>query len=109
VFVTRLHLRYDGASFPEDLRFRETADRSNFQGRYLLRHPWRGAPRCEAARAYLRDLPQRFEEEAQNLARLTRWPVEQIRAKMEAGGQSFATSQLLAAERKWWERLWSEN
>jgi hypothetical protein len=82
VFVTRLHLRYDGASFQDDLRFRETAERSNFQGRYVLRHPWRGAPRCEAARTYLRDLPQRFEQEAQNLARLTRW--------------------------EWWEKLWPE-
>jgi hypothetical protein len=47
VFVTRLHLRYDAERFPEDLRFRETADRSRFQARYVLRHPWRGSPRCE--------------------------------------------------------------
>ncbi len=53
VFVTRLHLRYDGAHFAEDLHFRETADRDNFQGRYVLRHPWRGQPACEAARDYL--------------------------------------------------------
>ena len=107
-FVTRLHLRYDGASFEDDLRFRETADRSNCQGRYVLRHPWRGEPRCEAARAYLRDLPQRFEQEAQNLARLTRWPVEQIRAKMEAGGQSFAPVDLSPDRRRWWEKLWPD-
>jgi len=43
VFVTRLHLRYDAEHFPDDLRFQETADRSNFQGRYVLRQPW-GAP-----------------------------------------------------------------
>ena len=42
VFVTRLHLRYDAAHFPEDLVFQETADRTNFQGRYVLRHPWTG-------------------------------------------------------------------
>ena len=74
----------------------------------MLRHPWRGAPRCEAARAYLRDLPQRFEEEAQNLARLTRWPVEQIRAKMEAGGQSFAPVDPTPDRREWWEKLWPD-
>jgi hypothetical protein len=39
VFVTRLHVRYDGEHFPEDLVFQETSDRENFQGRYVLRHP----------------------------------------------------------------------
>ena len=38
-FVTRLHVRYDRAHFPEDLMLQETADRENFQGRYVLRHP----------------------------------------------------------------------
>jgi hypothetical protein len=109
VFVTRLHLRYDAQSFPEDLRFRETADRSGFQVRYTLRHPWPGEPRCEAARAYLQALPQRFEREAHNLARLTRWPLSEIRAKMEANDQSFAPPDLARAERKWWERLWPDN
>ena len=33
VFVTRLHVRYDANSFPEDLVLQETKDRSNFQGR----------------------------------------------------------------------------
>ena len=51
VFLTRLHVRYDAAHFPEDLVFQETADRSNFQGRYVLRHEWKGeAGACEAAR-----------------------------------------------------------
>ena len=39
VFITRLHVRYDAEHFPDDLRFQETGDRSNFQGRYILRHP----------------------------------------------------------------------
>ena len=30
VFLTRLHVRYDAAHFPEDLRFQETAERKNF-------------------------------------------------------------------------------
>jgi hypothetical protein len=106
VFLTRLHLRYDAAHFPDDLRFRETADRGHFQARYALREPWRGEPRCQAARAYLQDLPARFEAEAQNLARLTDWPIAEVRAKMEAHEESFAPPQLTAVERKWWERLW---
>jgi hypothetical protein len=27
------------------------ADRGNFQGRYVLRHPWKGEATCEAGRA----------------------------------------------------------
>ena len=49
VFMTRLHVRYDAAHFPEDLVFQETADRTNFQGRYVLRHEWKGSSSCEAA------------------------------------------------------------
>jgi hypothetical protein len=109
VFVTRLHLRNDAEHFPADLRFRETADRSGFQVRYTLRHPWPGEPRCEAARDYLQALPPRFEQEAQNLARLTRWPIAEIRTMMEANDQSFAPPNLALAERKWWERLWPDS
>ena len=61
VFVTRLHVRYDAAHFPEDLVFQETGDRTNFQGRYVLRHPWTGTETCGEADAYRRDLPERFE------------------------------------------------
>ena len=42
VFVTRLHVRYDGETFPEDLKFIETGDRQNYQGRYVMRHAWEG-------------------------------------------------------------------
>src|SRR5262249_26120112 len=41
-YVTRMHVRYDAKSFPEDLVFLETRDRENFQGRYIMRHPWTG-------------------------------------------------------------------
>ncbi|MEM9169324.1 MAG: DUF2330 domain-containing protein, partial [Pseudomonadota bacterium] len=52
VYVTRLHVRYDAKTFPEDLMFKETGDRSNYQGRYVLRHPFKGAATCEAGEAY---------------------------------------------------------
>jgi hypothetical protein len=109
VFVTRLHLRYDAEHFPDDLRFRETADRGHVQVRYTLRQPWRGEPRCQAARDYLHALPERFEAEAQNLARLTQWPIADIRTRMEENDQSFALPQLTVVERKWWERLWPDS
>jgi hypothetical protein len=49
VFATRLHMRYDAKSFPDDITFQETYDRENFQGRYVLRHPWQGNASCPAA------------------------------------------------------------
>jgi hypothetical protein len=82
VFVTRLHVRYDREHFPEDLAFQETADRTNFQGRYVLRHPWQGDSSCDAARTYRERLGRRHEQEAQNLATLTGWDIGDIRRKM---------------------------
>ena len=107
VFVTRLHARYDDESFPEDLRLRVTDDRQNFQGRYVMRHPWRGAPTCEAAEQYLASLPPRFEKEAQNLANLTRWPVEEIRRKMKTNGQDANAKP--PEPKPWWDQIWGDD
>jgi len=87
-YVTRLHVRYDATSFPEDLTFIETKDRTNFQGRYVLRHPWQGKASCEAAGKYRAALPARFKQEARNLSALTGWTQKDIEARMEAAGQS---------------------
>ncbi|HXB56979.1 MAG TPA: DUF2330 domain-containing protein [Vicinamibacteria bacterium] len=81
VFLTRLHVRYDASHFPEDLVFQETADRTNFQGRFVLRHPWLGGETCEAAKDYRRALVDRREKEAQTLASLTGWDINEIRGK----------------------------
>jgi hypothetical protein len=100
VFITRLHVRYDGAHFPEDLVFQETADRTNFQGRYVLRHEWTGESSCEAAKRYREQLPQRREREAQNLASLTGWDIRDIRRSMNT---DVAATQPPV---KWWQRIW---
>ncbi|MEA3207193.1 MAG: hypothetical protein QOE70_250 [Chthoniobacter sp.] len=102
VFITRLHLRYDRAHFPEDLVFQETRDRENFQGRYVLRHPWHGEPTCDAAKRYLEQLPERLDKEAQSLASLTGWDIDKIRARMKlpADGAKPANG------KKWWEKIW---
>ena len=97
-FVTRLHVRYDGEHFPEDLVFQETSDRSNFQGRYVLRHPFTGEMTC-GADGYRQQVSQRQEREAQTLASLTGWDVADIRNQMNLSGAS-------PAEGSWWERLW---
>ena len=88
-FVTRLHVRYDAKSFPEDLIFTETRDRENFQGRYVLRHPWTGETACGARGAeYTRSLEPRFAQEARNLANLTGWSLADIQARMAQTGQA---------------------
>jgi hypothetical protein len=81
-YVTRLHVRYDATSFPEDLVFIETKDRTNFQGRYVLRHAWTGTASCDAAKTYRASLPDRFRREARNLADLTGWPQIEIEQRM---------------------------
>jgi len=100
VFLTRLHVRYDNAHFPEDLVFQETGDRANFQGRYVLRHAWTGPDSCPAAAAYRRSLPDRREREAQQLASLTGWQLSDIRRKMNLG-QGPAPDPAA-----WWQRIW---
>jgi hypothetical protein len=87
VFVTRLHVRYDAAHFPEDLALQETRDRENFQGRYVLRHPYQGDASCPAKEKYRETLPARFRQEAENLSGLTGWPEKDIEIRMNASGQ----------------------
>jgi hypothetical protein len=103
VFVTRLHVRYDGTRFPDDLVFQETGDRTNFQGRYILRHPWKGDETCEAAVRYRESLRARGEREAAALASLTGWPIEDIRRKMRADYGAVS-----AVDRPWWKKIWND-
>lgn len=99
-FVTRLHVRYTRDHFPEDLLFQETSNRQTFQGRYVLRHPFEGAADCPAGRDYRRSLPARFEREAQTLAGLTGWEIEEIRDRLPEVAEVEPTP--------WWQQLWGE-
>lgn len=103
VFVTRLHLRYDKAHFPEDLVFQETGDRTNFQGRYVLRHPWTGVAKCDEGKAYLASLPERHRTEAKTLADLTGWATADIYKKM---GFDADGPKLTSDDRKWYQKMW---
>lgn len=111
VFVTRLHLRYDATTFPEDLQFQITGDRENYQGRYVLRHAWRGDyDQCEAAGEYANTLVSRWDNEAQTLASLTGRDVNDIRDRMAEEGMSAAALGVEPIEKKnWWQRLWSRD
>jgi hypothetical protein len=90
-YVTRLHVRYDAKTFPEDIAFMETKDRSSFQGRYVQHHPWKGSASCDRAEAYRRDLPARFAREAKNLEDLTGWNRTDIIGRMAITGQPVET------------------
>ena len=103
VFVTRLHVRYDAAHFPEDLVFQETADRANFQGRYVLRHAFTGEATCEAGKRYRQSLAPRGEKEAATLASLTGWPLEDIRRRIGVVGTTSP-----AEKRPWWKTLFGD-
>ncbi len=101
VFVTRLHVRYDKDRFPEDLMFHETGDRQNFQGRYVIRRPWRGQTTCNTAE-YEASVRERQEREARTLARLTGWNLDDIREKIPFMGRPEEKPK----ELPWWKKLW---
>jgi hypothetical protein len=101
VFVTRLHVRYDREHFPEDLVFQETGDRQNFQGRYVIRHPFRGELSCDAS-GYKAGVRDRQEREAQALANLTGWDLDEIRARIPY----FDGYEPNPEPAPWWRRLW---
>lgn len=98
VFITRLHVRYTRDKFPEDLAFQETSNQDWFQGRYVLRHPFTGEADCPAGQQYKALLPERFEREAQTLARLTGWDISDIRDKQPTVAEPSPDN--------WWRRLW---
>ena len=101
VFVSRLHVSYDSEHFPEDLVFQETGDRQNFQGRYVIRHPWKGQSNCDISK-YQTNTRDRQEREAQLLANLTDWDINDIRAKID-----YLDGVRPEPEpAPWWKRLW---
>jgi hypothetical protein len=100
VFVTRLHVRYDSEHFPEDLVFQETGDRQNYQGRYVIRRPFKGETSCDIS-AYQNEVRDRQEREAQQLANLTGWDINDIRKKIPFPDGQEPTNV------PWWKKIWS--
>lgn len=100
VFITRLHVRYSRPTFPEDLQFQETANHQLFQGRYIIRHPFREKRECDAAQTYYQSVRKRQETEALTLAKLTGWNLNTIRKKINF---------IEAEDVPWWQHLWGVN
>lgn len=96
---TRLHVRYDGEHFPQDLSFQLTPDRRSFQGRYVIHHPVeddKDMADCEEAGKYFSDVVERRKQELSNCEKLTGWdlsdkfltyvgPYEVLKKKYEEG------------------------
>jgi hypothetical protein len=80
LFVTRLHVRYDAAHFPEDLQFQETPDQESYQARYVLQVAWKSRNRsaCAAGIRYRDSLRDRWRAENATLAALTGWDPTEI-------------------------------
>ena len=105
VYLTRLHVRYGRPKFPEDLVFESTPNRDNFQGRYVLRHPFKGPVECNEGRVYRRNLKTRMEKEAQTLAQLTGWDINAIRKKIGLNGPSSKNND----DESWWDKIFKDD
>ena len=100
-FVTRLHVRYDRAHFPEDLVFQQTKDKTNFQGRYVMQHPFKGEMSCDEAGPYLEGVWKRQQEEAKTMVELTGWKLDDVKKRM---GLTDTPPQ--KGKKKWYEGIW---
>ena len=127
VSITRLHVRYDAKSFPEDLKFHVTGEDEDayFQGRYVMTHPYASelvneyeelaVLTCDA-KEYLSEVNNRQRNEVATLSHLTSWSRDDIRQAMRDNGDmpyspTFAASvrdKLLkeADDATWWRNIW---
>ena len=83
--------------------FRKTGDRTNFQGRFVLRHPWTGEAKCEAGKKYLASVPDRQRTEAKTLSALTGWEMADIYKKMGVPADGPIA---VPGGKKWYEKMW---
>ena len=81
------------------LVFQQTGDRANFQGRYVINHPFTGEMKCEKAGPYLTGVWKRQQEEAKNLAELTGWKLDDVKSALESLGSITLTATLRAGWR----------
>jgi hypothetical protein len=103
VVLTRLHLRYDARHFPEDLIFQETRDRTNWQARYVVHHPYRGPDECPELKEYWPKVWERRRKEAGVYAELTGLPLEAVQRRMGVREDWSEPEESLV----WWERIWA--
>lgn len=78
LFMTRMHVRYNRSSFPQDLAFQITPNTERYQGRYILRRPAPGPFDCEPGQEYVKNLAGQRSTEVYELASLTGWKPTQF-------------------------------
>lgn len=101
-FVTRLRMRLSAEKVHDDLALQETTSRENFQTRFIFQKEFTSSMNCAAADSYKAGVQSRLESDARQLAQLTNWPIQEIRAKMNLSDT--ATTE----ENKWWKNLWTK-
>ena len=74
------------------------------QGRYIVRHEWKGTEDCAGADAYRASLRERRQKQAETLADLTGWPVSDMRRRMSVGEDWSVAGD----HQRWWERMWGK-
>ncbi|MEM8637902.1 MAG: DUF2330 domain-containing protein [Cyanobacteria bacterium P01_G01_bin.54] len=104
VYVTRLHLRYNRQTFPEDLSFQTTGNRQNYQGRYIIQRPYRDAPTCDVS-TYRASVHDRQTQELATVAQLTGWDKTELHRKVDWFNDPTVPSQ--PASDRWWRDLFS--
>lgn len=102
VYLTRLHLRYSKETHSEDLKFKVTNNRRNFQGRYVIKRAFKGEITCEAGLDYIEKVKTRHEIEAKRLANLTSWNISDITAKI---GEFNPIVNIPHLNDDWWETV----
>ena len=83
VYVTRLHAQYTKTQMREDLIFKVTGNKDNFQGRYVMNQPFVGNVQCEAGQEYVEHMRRRLRDEAQTLGQLTGWAPRDIERQIK--------------------------
>jgi hypothetical protein len=81
-WITRLYHKRGSWRSLSDLSLVETGDRTAFAPSIHVRHEWRGDTQCAEAASYLGALPVRRQKHAEELAALTGWTLDSIRAQM---------------------------
>ncbi len=104
VFITRIHARYSRPLFPEDFVFQSTPNRENYQGRYILQHPFKGKITCDAGKQYVKELAKRQNKEAEVLANATGWDINEIRKKMGLSGVAGNPD-----DSSWWNKVFGDD
>ncbi len=91
MYVTRLHARYQQGQMKQDIAFRETSNRENFQGRFVIQRPFVGkfdlgdsvsAKEKACIADFIGDTRKRLRDEGKTLAKLTGWKQSQIDARI---------------------------